>query len=393
MLKATIRILKSNGVFMPVLFAIDLALFCIDLLACTGKRNIHTNKVCIIKLDKVGDYFLIRNFLQYFVALENKKGNSITYIGNIENKHFAELLDNKLFDHNIWIDIYKYTSNPIYRYKISRCLYREGFSIAISPTYSRVLVLDDFIAFATRAKIKIAQKAHPINIKKWENLWGDFLYTDIIPVCNEVIFEFERNKMFFEKITGEELQHIPMIAEFSVGITQSIESFIIIMPGAADSFRQWSPKYFAEIADYLIQNFEYSIILCGSASEYQIGELIIRNSKYGWRIINNIGKLSLKELFTLIISSKFIISNETGAVHFCAALNASVYVISNGNHFLKYTEYPKRLGKRIFYVYPNELNDLKDNMNHYSQIYDLKSTIDINSISPIKLLESIQINS
>ena len=116
------------------------------------------------------------------------------------------------------------------------------------------------------------------------------------------------------------------------------------------------------------------------------------NSNYPDKIRNEVGALGIAELFNTYHHATFIVTNETGAVHINAALDKLVFVISNGNHFKKYTEYPASLGKNIHYIYPKEVDDL---MPHYDQIaskFDLKSNLDINTIPIEKVIERIMAN-
>ena len=390
MLKKTIKLIKSNPFFSPLLFLIDLFLFSIDLFATIGFRKKNPNKICIIKLDKLGDYVLIRNFFYRLRETDQYKNYKFSFIGNKENQKFAEYLDAGLFDKIIWVDIYKYASHPFYRFAISREIYREGFQIAIVPTYGRVLVLDDFVAFATRAAVRIGQHPHSVNIKKWEIKIGNGCYTQLIHVSDDIIFEFERNKLFFEKLTGEDFSNIEPKINYSPPKHQDQGQHVIFLPGAADKHRQWSSKNFAAVADWLTKEKKCRIILCGSPSEYQVGVDISNYSLQPNNIENPIGLLTVPDLFGLLHDAKFILSNETGAVHICAALGKTVFCISNGNHFKKYTEYPPRLKKNVYYIYPAEVETLmKSSYEQAARKYDFKSDLDIDSISPQKVINSI----
>jgi len=389
MLKKTIHLLKTNSVFTPVLFIIDLFLFLIDLCAVCGIRTKKPDSLCIIKLDKLGDYILFRNFVIYLFSKDSNKNKQITLILNEENKKFVEYLDGNLFTNIIWVNIYKYSSNPIYRYHKSKEIYKLGFETAVTPTYSRVLVLDDFITFVTRAKNRIGQTAHLINIKNWEKRFGDKLYTSIIHVSHNIIFEFERNRLFFQKLINADLSAIQLNINHLQNRSYSAIKYAVIMPGAADKFREWAAGNFSKVADYLIKEKGLQVVLCGSKSEAYTGEAIKKSAIYHENIQNKIGTLSIAELFETLNGAQFIVSNETGAVHICAAMNKVVFCISNGNHFMKYTEYPEKLGKIVHYIYPSEIDDLIYNKKKIAERFDYKSDIDISTIVLERVIKCI----
>ncbi len=389
MLKRAIRTLKNNPIMVPLLFLIDFVLFATDLLATIGKRKINPNKICILKLDKIGDYILLRNFILDLRNHERFNKCQITFIGNSQNKPFIEFLDKGAFNDFIWIDIYKYSSSLFYRYRISRQIYKEGFHMTLVPTYARVLVLDDFIAFATRAQVTIGQTAHLINIKRWERSIGNRFYTELIDLHDTILFEFERNRLFFQAITRADLSYIQLHIQPPKYNLPFFGKYVALIPGAGDQFRQWSPTNFTKLIDYLISKINVDVILCGSPIEKDIGTQIVINSKHPDKIRNEVGALGIAELFNTYHHASFIVTNETGAVHIGAAMNKLVFVISNGNHFKKYTEYPASLGKNIHYIYPKEVDDLMPNYDHIASKFDLKSNLDINTIPVEKVIARI----
>jgi ADP-heptose:LPS heptosyltransferase len=389
MLKKAIRLIKDHSIFAPVLFMVDVLLLSVDLLATIRPRKRNPNKIGIIKLDKLGDYILIRNFFDHIRESKKYKGHHFTLIANIEIKNFAEYLDGGKWDNIIWVDIYKYSSNLFYRFKMSGKIYREGFQTIIAPTYARVFVLEDLITLVSGAKNRIGQTAHSINMKRLERYIGDHFYTSLVSVSNEVIFEFERNRLFFENVIGEGLSAVNLQINYQPKENIVSAEYVVLMPGAADSHRQWSSENFTRLADHLTIEKGLAVILCGAPSERAIGEDIMKHASNPDKVKNEIGSLKMSVLFDTFHHSQFIVSNETGAVHLCAAMDKSVFCISNGNHFGKYTEYPLNLSKKVHYIYPNEIDALMFDKRQIAQMFDYRSNLDINSITIGKVQKEI----
>lgn len=379
MIKYFTKVIKNNFFFNPLLFIIDLLLFITDFIATIlPRKSTCSKKLALIKVDKLGDYIVFRNFIQEVKNSESYKNYSITLILSAELKPFAEALDKNFVSEIVYIDIYRYSSNVFYRFQKASYIFKQNFEISIAPTYSRVLVLDDFISFQTRAKIRIGSIAHDLNIKSWENWWGNNLYTQIIDTKEDFKFEFLRNKIFFESILFQKLNTKLLIEN---QMQNEGENYIVFIPGAGDAFRQWNTNNFAQLADKLIGKFNLEIYICGSRAESPIGNEIIDLSKSKQKIVNYIGNLSIPDLIQTLANAKYVVSNETGTVHLAAALNKKVFVISNGNHFGRWTEYPLEMGKNIIHIYPFEKPMLgtKEFLDMCAK-FDTKSNLDLNTI-------------
>lgn len=391
MLKHVIRIIKDNPVAAPFLVLIDLFLLGVDLLAGIGSRRLDPNKICLVKVDKLGDYVLLRNFIAEIKRSPRFPSCKLTLIANIEQRAFVEFLDQDQIDHVIWLDIYQYAANPLYRFRMARRIYQEGFGLAVCPTYARVLVLDDFIVRVTKATERIGQHAHLVNMKPWERFLGDRCYTSLLQISEEVIFEFERNRAFFAQLLGRPLVHLGLSMDIREVTNPSAKSHVLIAPGAGDTFRQWKADYFAQVADMIVEHYDYDIVLCGSPAEKAIGEALCQSSVHPERISNLIGTLSIPELLMAYRESCFVVSNESASVHLAAALGCVLFCVSNGNHFLKYSEYPAGLEKSVYYIYPDEIDALRYDDQALARRFDIKSTLDINSI-PVAKVTTVIIN-
>ncbi len=85
--------------------------------------------------------------------------------------------------------------------------------------------------------------------------------------------------------------------------------------------RRWPKKNFKEVIDFLSKKNAIKIILIGSPSDYgyvsSIQELIY--DKEG--VINIAGKITVLQLLSLLKRSMLFITNDSGPLHFAAALN------------------------------------------------------------------------
>jgi ADP-heptose:LPS heptosyltransferase len=98
--------------------------------------------------------------------------------------------------------------------------------------------------------------------------------------------------------------------------------------------------------------------------------------------MHHFGKTSLKDIIDIIQRSTIVISNETGIAHLSLALDVPTIVLSNGNHYGRFTEYPKELNAPVFYAYPPQLINSGLSFSELVQKYNVASDLDIATINP-----------
>jgi lipopolysaccharide heptosyltransferase I len=95
------------------------------------------------------------------------------------------------------------------------------------------------------------------------------------------------------------------------------EDYAVLIPGSAHPEKCWPPEHFAQLADKISSEYNFSIVATGSASESGIIEKV--REKADVPIANLAGQTSLSELVALLKRAKLAISNDTGPGHIAAA--------------------------------------------------------------------------
>ena len=347
-----------------------------------SSKEIKEKSLLLIRLDAIGDYILFRNFINELKQSNKYKEYNITLLGNIAWKSISEEFDNELIEEFIWIDRTKFSKNFIYRYKKLKEITSFGYELVISPAYSREFFYADNIVKHVTSKERIGNSGDLSNIKKWQKDISDNYYTKLIYSQNIIKFEFFRNKEFFEKLIDKKLDNIvPKISLLSKKLNLKLPNkYAIIFIGASDSYRKWGISSFAKVAKYLKCKYGYKIILCGAPYD---SEGAIEFSKYFKdNYIDLVGKTSLIDLLYIIDNGSLIISNETSAPHFAVALGKiNIFVISNGNHYGRFSPYPKDLTLNYHVIYHPSIEKDLNNYDKLSSKYGYGSNLDINDIS------------
>ena len=358
-----------------------IAYFIINLLIRPSKK-INPKSLVLIRLDAIGDYILFRNFIEILKKSSKYKDYSITLIGNVARKNLTEELDYKFVDKFIWLDRHSFSKDLIYRYRKLKEIVSSGYEIIINPIFIRTFFFDDNIVKLINAKEKIGSGSNTSNIEVWQKNISDKYYTKLIQNQKEPMFEFYRNKEFFENLFDTKINiNKPIISLNKENLEFKLsKKYAILFIGASDRYRKWSVEKFSKIGNHLKKKYGYDIVICGSKNE--INEANELEKYFDKNILNLTGKTTLLELLSVISNGDLILSNETSAPHIAVALNLkNIFVIYNGKHFGRFTPYPKEISKNYHAIYhPLIERNLKDYEKKSNKIGFI-SKLDIEEIS------------
>lgn len=363
----------------------------LDLIVSRNLQTTTIKSLLLIRLDSIGDYLLLRDYLRLIKSSKKYSGYKITLCGNILWKELSETFDSEFIDEFIWLNRKKFNNNPFYKYRLLKRIRQQGFESVIETTFSREILYGDSIVNTSRAKEKIGSTGSTDAYVKWKrNLLTDKFYTILIPQSSENIFEFYRNKEYFESVLNEKINFKrPLLDCSSIDIALPTDKdFAVIFPGAKDEKRRWSSHNFEIIIENLINKYNLSVIIAGSSADSNISKKMIKCNN-SMACFDMTGKTTLPQLAKLISICKTLISNETGAVHFAAAVGTPFVCISNGNHFGRFNPYPKEMNILGKYVYPLEIENNLHNIDYLTKKFQFDSDLNINTIKTERVLAAL----
>jgi ADP-heptose:LPS heptosyltransferase len=367
----------------------SLCFYCINFFILPSK-NITEKSILLIRLDAIGDYILFRNFIEILKNSKQYESYKITLLGNSAWKNIAETVDSSYIDDFIWLDRNRFNGDIIYRYQKLKQITAKAYELILSPTYSREFFYADTFIKLLNANEKIGSIGDLSNIKHWQRNLSNRYYTKLLKADSNLMFEFYRNKEFFQHFLNEYLA----IKKTSINIENINSSIVlpkkyaVLFLGANANFRKWSVVNFVEIAKFIQKEYQLDIVLCGDNTDKDAA--IEFESLFAMDILNLVGKTSLLEILPIINNTELLIANETSAPHIAVALDMpNILVISNGNHFGRFTPYPKDLSDKYHVIYPpeieNNLSDYKRICNHYGN----GSQLNINDIEIKDVIKKI----
>jgi ADP-heptose:LPS heptosyltransferase len=357
----------------------------------SGKRKKREKTLLLIRLDAIGDYILFRNFIEIIRNSPNYKNYQITLCGNIAWKSLAETFDGEIINSFIWINRKKFYGNLFYKYRILKKIFKGGFEIVVQATHSREILYGDTIVNAAQTLVSVGSSGSEEKHAVWKRkLFTDKLYTKLFTASSDYLFEFAVNKGFVENLLGYRVNiKKPELNVSVIKRSNKIKNkYILIFPGAGEQIRMWASSNFKEISEFILDNYSLDIALSGSKREsYLFYE--IASSNFKQKYLNFFGN-TLPELAKLISESELLISNDTSAIHFAAAINNPFICISNGNHFGRFHPYPKEIFDKAYYIYPPEIMNNLDNTELLKKKYRFSSVLNINEIKPQTVKEIIK---
>ena len=303
-------------------------------------------KILIIKIDEIGDYFLIRNFFEEVRKSLKYIEYEIDLLGNESWKNIATNYDHKFFKKQYFINPSNALESPYEMLKLGWKLFKNNYEIVLQPTFTRRL-LNDGLAALSAAKNIIGFYGNHDGIYPKYKRNTDLFYTEMFTLPEGIDFEFDRNQFFFQKAIDENIQ---IVAPYINVKRAKQNDYIILFIGAGIVNRCWPLLNFIEICKLLIENTDYDIVLSGGKSEIEDADKIC-NILSSERIKNRVGNTTLLETLQLIADAHLVVCNETSALHMAAACSQSVVCILGGGHFFRFAPYPSRIQNKISYVY------------------------------------------
>ncbi|HJV19468.1 MAG TPA: glycosyltransferase family 9 protein [Sediminibacterium sp.] len=361
------------------------------LLAKTGSRSLPARRLLIVRTDEIGDYMLWRKFLPLIAAHYRAEGYAVHFLGNSSWKSIYELLDHTVADQTIWMNKTTFKKNLNYRYRLLKLIYGYSYETVINPIFSRDKRNDDAIVRAAQARYRIGMRANPEAVKPYELGYDKGLYTTLFDYPQKPVFEFYRNRLFTEFITGQPaaVENTSIQPELLPALPDGLpEQYFVVFPGSRSSARIWAIEHFITVSNYLFETYGLTTVLCGGPGDKPY--TIAFETAYGHPLVNLSGKTSLPQLLSVLSAAKCLISVDTGSVHLAAAVGCTVFGVFNGSQYKRFAPYPPEVHDRFFAVYPEAVEQELKATEPVPPKYEFTVNISYNQVQPEQLIQLIQ---
>jgi ADP-heptose:LPS heptosyltransferase len=201
---------------------------------------------------------------------------------------------------------------------------------------------------ATGAVHKIGFTGDLNNMTSWQKKISDKWYSKLITAKDDPLMELQRNAEFTRGLGLRNftagMPSLPSIADLPESLMIE-QPYFIIFPGASFPGKLWPVERFGELVLKLSALDNGLAVLCGSWKELGLCDQVIAVS--GMKALNMAGKASLPELVEMIRGAKYLVGNDTSAVHIAAAVGTPSVCILGGGHFGRFLPYEIETDKQV----------------------------------------------
>ena len=318
-----------------------------DSVALWKKPSLQKNRlevVLLIRQDAIGDFVMWLDTAKEYRKLYPPEKYKIILVGNKIWCSLAAALP--YWDRVIPVNVRQFKTFPRYRWDLLRKIQNLGVQIAIQPTFSREFYHGDTIIRASNAFRKVGSVGDLSNRNWLKKIMSDRWYTELIPASTKMMTELERNSEFFQGLSKKphNLSYPNLICQGYPSATKWESSeYYVLFPGASIALKQWPSECFAEIANRIYDETSLKGILDGGPNEKILAESIqeLSDAPLEW------AGTPLNELPKLLKHSKFLVSNDTSAVHIAVAVNTPVICILGGAYYGRFLPYPELPEQRL----------------------------------------------
>lgn len=112
---------------------------------------------------------------------------------------------------------------------------------------------------------------------------------------------------------------------FNQNEIKETDNLLIIHPSASCRSRVWPGERFAQVADKLVQKYNFKVIIVSGVEDVQKAEVVVKNMHT--KVLNLTGKTSVSQLASVLKRCKLFISTDSGPMHIASALGVPVVTI------------------------------------------------------------------
>lgn len=304
-----------------------------------AKRKKHYD-IIIVRVDLIGDFIM-----RYDSLIELKKqivGKKVMLICSESVKPF--ITDDVFFADIISYKIKEVSNNLKYFFRFSKLLKKYSADIIYYQAWERYIEGDIIISCLKGNEI-IGMNG--IDVRGLSQRYYDRKYTKLINFPNDkhellqiehfVRSTFNPNYVYGKNSFVLKKKDYPNI----------IGPYVVISISSSMEEKMWPIDRFAKLIDY-IPDFLLVVITGVGNKDYIRAQQILQLVKNKRKVINYVGKTSVMDLAHLISQSKFVIGNDSSAVHIAAATRVPSICLLHGAHYGRFFPYPDSIMEKKY---------------------------------------------
>jgi ADP-heptose:LPS heptosyltransferase len=316
---------------------------CIDsiVLSYVKSHNVFVSRhlkkqILLIRLDAIGDAVLWLDSFRFYKKIFPEETHEITLLCNY--LWYDLVCKSGYANRYIPIDRLKFKGNLKYRYRLLKELIANSPDIVINTAFSRQLLVDDSAVRFTCATERIGQSGNLASSNRILDIISRRWYTTLHKSSDKQLMELDRNIVFIKMlgITNAESSLPDIVLPVQMSVYK--EPYYIVFPGASSRKKQWPIENVRLLIDKIYTTIHIPALICGSNAEKHLG-IYLSNACLQNAIVDKTGSTSIVDLYFLIKNARFLISNDTSAIHIAAAAGTPAICTLAGGHYGRFLPY------------------------------------------------------
>lgn len=322
----------------------------VDAAALATQATPRPGRVLVVRNDSIGDYLLYRPWLRRMAEELHARGQHLTLAANAIWAPLARAWDADVFDELVVVDFGRFQRDLSYRAEQLVVLGAGGYHTLIYPLHVREPAVENFFQFLQAPKRVGSQGEHRTG--PWFAAL-DGAYTRLLPTAPATLFEYDRNREFFEHWLGFSAAPAPLRAPVAVPDAARFRAvlgpnYVVLFPGASARQKRWPAAHFAQLARGLHQHHGpgLRVVIAGSADDDRYARQLLAAASPGpdatW-LTNLCGHTSLTQLAAVLADARLLVSNDTVAAHLGLQVGTPGLTVLMGENYGKFFPYPPSL--------------------------------------------------
>ncbi|MBO5712613.1 MAG: glycosyltransferase family 9 protein [Clostridia bacterium] len=283
-----------------------------------NKRKSVKNVVTIVKYDGIGDFILFLDAAKGLRELYKDKKIILTCSGTV--KQLA--LDSGYFDEVICFS--RESSQFLKVSDVVKKVKRLDCETLIHASISR-----DFFSEAVVASVKADKKitvpfAYLYDKKYYK--WALSNYNEVLPISLDGMLLQINADMVRALGYANFKSSTPLITVAKQNIALPKNYFVVFL-GGSSIVKRWHVERWYEVCKYVTKTTGLNCVLAGDTDE--INQLTYFESKNEFKYYSYVGKTDLNELIYLISKAKFVLGNDTSAIHIASSVKVKSLCVSS----------------------------------------------------------------
>ncbi len=303
---------------------IKIALYAIVIHFCNKfVRHRKTNRMLIVFQQILGDAVIFLKPIEEYTRLAEEKNMQLTILCKPIVLKFwqsvASLPDNvciETMDFTRLFNDFSYFREVLKKYRNYADIVIAPGSTLSSDLFSSVLCADRRIGMVGHKKIN-----WPPHIAVFQKIaFSEMVFPDLDMMM------IQRHRLLLHYLGRSNYQG--QISELKLTDRFINERYAVICPGSSLTVKCWPIDRYAEIADWLIDNYHIDIYLCGGNEECEIADKLLSLSSNPSHIHNFVGRTSFENWLSIVQYAEVVIGNDSATLHIAAATNRKALCIA-----------------------------------------------------------------